>query len=81
MSKSEVMERMGTPKYFESYKDLNGKQVDIFFYHTKGPNKWVDYHVTKSMTTPVIIEDGELIGWGDEIKKKRRRIDIHHYDE
>ena len=79
MNKTEVMSVMGEPEIYESYLNLNGKQIDILFYYTQ--RKRNDGNYTKDECTPVVIENGKLVGFGDEFYENRRRIDVHHYDE
>jgi len=78
MSKTEVMAIMGKPEIYESYENLNGKQVDILFYSTIQLEAGV---VRKDECTPVMIENGRLNGFGDEFYESRRRVDVHLYDE
>jgi outer membrane protein assembly factor BamE (lipoprotein component of BamABCDE complex) len=79
MSKAEVLTVMGEPTLYESYQNLNGKQVDILFYYTQ--RKIADYNRTKDECTPVVVENGKLIGFGDEFYETKKRIDVHHYNE
>jgi len=67
MSTDEVISIMGKPDLNEAYKSLNGKPIIIFFYYTQ--RKWADGTITKDKCTPVVFENGKLIGWGDEFYK------------
>lgn len=74
MNKQEVMDVMGKPDLNEAYQSLNGKSMVIFFYYTQ--RKWSDGNTTKDECTPVVFENGKLVGWGSEFYETRRKIDI-----
>ncbi len=74
MSKQQVIGVMGKPDLNEAYKSLRGKSIVIFFYYTQ--KKWSDGSVTKDETTPVVIENGELIGWGSEFYERKRKVEM-----
>lgn len=78
MKKQEVLKIMGKPDLNEAYKSLNGKRMTIFFYYTQ--RKWSDGSVTKDETTPVVFENGKLVGWGSEFYENRRKVDIRIVD-
>lgn len=75
MSKQQVVEVMGKPDLNEAYESLYGKSVVIYFYYTQ--RKWSDGNVTKDETTPVVFENGKLIGWGDEFYKNKMEVDVN----
>jgi len=75
MSKEDVMAIMGKPTFNEAYQSLHGRSVVILFYYTQ--RKWADGSRTKDETTPIIFEDGKLVGWGDEFYKAKMEIDIN----
>ncbi|MBN1141162.1 MAG: DUF3192 domain-containing protein [Deltaproteobacteria bacterium] len=73
-TKEEVLQVMGKPDLNEAYQSLHGKSVAIFFYYTQ--RKWQDGNTTKDECTPVVFENGKLIGWGSEFYEMRKKIDI-----
>lgn len=75
MSKSEIISIMGAPDFNEAYKSLHGNYIVILFYYTQ--RKWADGAKTKDECTPVVIENGELVGWGDEFYKSKMEIDVN----
>lgn len=75
MSKEQVLQVMGKPDLNEAYQSLYGKSVTIFFYYTQ--RKWSDGNTTKDECTPVVFEDGKLVGWGDEFYKNKMEVDIN----
>jgi outer membrane protein assembly factor BamE (lipoprotein component of BamABCDE complex) len=74
MTKQQVLEIMGKPDLNEAYKSLYGKYMVIFFYYTQRQRS--DGNTTKDECTPVIFENGKLIGWGSEFYEIRKNIDI-----
>ena len=74
MSKQDVMKIMGNPDLNEAYKSLHGKSVVIFFYYTQ--RKRNDGNVTKDETTPVVFENGRLVGWGSEFYETKRKVEM-----
>ncbi len=75
MSKEKVITIMGPPLFNEAYKSLYDKSVVILFYYTQ--RKWADGSETKDECTPIIIENDELVGWGDEFYKNKMELDIN----
>lgn len=75
MPKQEVIGIMGKPSFNEAYKSLNGKSVIILFYYTQ--RKWADGSETKDECTPVVFENGQLVGWGDEFYKAKMELDVN----
>lgn len=69
MTNEEVLTIMGTPRLTETHETLNDEPVFICFYYTK--KRWTYYSYTKEDMTPVVIEGGRLVGWGDEFYKNR----------
>ncbi len=59
-TKQEVLQVMGNPHRNEKY-DMNGKDVDIWFYRTSWSEDGLE---TDDEFTPMVFEDGKLIGWG-----------------
>jgi hypothetical protein len=69
--------RINNPYRVESAKDTLGQTYEILFYYTD--LKKTDGIITDDELTPLVIKDGQLIGWGwtflgDTIK--RYQIDI-----
>ena len=75
MSKEDVITIMGKPTFNEAYQSLYGKSVVILFYYTQ--RKWADGSYTKDECTPIVFEDGKLVGWGDEFYKTKMEVDIN----
>ena len=75
MTKDKVMNIMGKPDLNEAYQSLYGKEVIIYFYYTQ--RKWQDGNVTKDECTPVIFENGKLVGWGDEFYRNKIEVDVN----
>src|SRR4030042_4664987 len=74
ITKEAVIEIMGKPDLNEAYQSLRGKSVVIFFYYTQ--RKWQDGNLTKDECTPIVFENGKLIGWGSEFYEMRKKVDI-----
>lgn len=66
LSKEEVLQIMGQPLVNEKYNTDN-----IWFYYTE--RKWMDGNRTSDECSPLIFEDGKLIGWGKDFYKKYRQ--------
>lgn len=75
MTKEQVMAIMGKPDLNEAYQSLYGRSVVIFFYYTQ--RKWADGNTTKDECTPVVFENGKLVGWGDEFYKRKMEVDVN----
>jgi outer membrane protein assembly factor BamE (lipoprotein component of BamABCDE complex) len=75
MTKEQVMKIMDKPDLNEAYQSLNGKSVVIYFYYTE--RQLSDGNITKDECTPVVFEDGKLVGWGDEFYKYKMEVDIN----
>ena len=75
MPKEQVMSIMGKPDLNEAYQSLYGKPVVILFYYTQ--RKWADGNTTKDECTPVVFENGKLVGRGDEFYKRKTEIDVN----
>jgi outer membrane protein assembly factor BamE (lipoprotein component of BamABCDE complex) len=58
----EVRSRMGTPDFLESFS-RDGYAYQVFFYRTHRVK--ADGMTTRDETTPLIFEDGFLVGWGE----------------
>ena len=74
MSKSQVLEKMGTNNayftnnpYLVSLFSIKEDNITIIYYITKNPNN--DYEVWNlgfHHMTPLVLLNGKLIGWGEE---------------
>ncbi len=58
----EVRSRMGTPDFLESFS-RDGHAYQVFFYRTHRVK--ADGMTTRDETTPIVFEDGFLVGWGE----------------
>ena len=63
MSKEQVFQIMGEPLMYEQYA-----KPDEWFYYTDWD--WADCAKTKTECTPLVFQDGKLIGWGRVFYKK-----------
>jgi len=80
MTKSEVIALMGTataktndgvvnnPWTAESFTDKGGAQYEVLFYVTRKNQPFTP--IRKSLTTPIVLKDGKVIGWGDDALKR-----------
>ena len=61
MTKKEVVTLMGTPSQSVGFEGSGGKAIEILFYSIslRGDN------------APLVLEDGILLGWGDDYRKQR----------
>lgn len=66
MSKEAVLNTMGQPLVKEVYNTEN-----VWFYYTE--SKWSDGNRTSDECTPLVFEEGKLIGWGHEFYKKYKQ--------
>ena len=66
MTKDEVLSIMGKPLEKEIYN-----KPDVWFYYTE--SKWSDGNRTSDECTPLVFEEGKLIGFGGEFYKKYRQ--------
>jgi outer membrane protein assembly factor BamE (lipoprotein component of BamABCDE complex) len=58
----DVRSRMGTPDFLESFS-RDGHAFQVFFYRTHRVK--ADGMTTRDETTPLVFEDGFLVGWGE----------------
>jgi len=63
MTKAQVKTVMGTALTKEIYNTDN-----IWYYYTG--SKWRDSNTTRDECTPLVFEDGKLLGWGHPFLKK-----------
>jgi len=62
-SRASVIEMMGTPDFTEAYSRAD-KNYYVLYYRTHKDKS--DGVTSKSETTPLVFENDQLIGWGDE---------------
>jgi outer membrane protein assembly factor BamE (lipoprotein component of BamABCDE complex) len=74
MTKEDVIRIMGKPTLNEAYKTDKGKNLEILFYYTN--RTWADGNITRDECTPIVFEDGKVIGWGNEFYKTRVELEI-----
>lgn len=74
MTKDEVIEIMSKPYFNEAYQKKDGGALVIFFYETQ--IKGAPAATTKEDCTPLIFEDGKLIGWGDEFYQNKIKVEL-----
>ncbi len=63
-NRDDVMTKMGKPAFSEAFTHDNGKSYVILFYRTHREHG--DGETTKDETTPLVLEDGLLVGWGND---------------
>lgn len=73
MSKKDVLRIMGMPFLNEAYKMPNGT-LEVFFYYTQ--RQRIDRNITKDECTPVVLENGKVVGWGDNFYDNKMRYVI-----
>lgn len=64
MNMGDVRSTMGTPDFLESFS-LDGQAYEIYFYRTHRVK--ADGRTSRDETTPLVFEDGFLIGWGEAL--------------
>lgn len=67
VSYDKVKELMGVPDINEAYEE-QGKTIQVLFYRTK--HKHSDSQTTKDECTPLIFEEGVLVGFGHKAYSK-----------
>lgn len=72
MTKAEVLEVMGEPLKDELYN-----KPDFWFYYTE--LRWADGLETRDECSPVVFEDGVVIGWGNDYYEKN--FEFKDWDE
>ena len=80
MSKSQVLETMGTQNahyinnpYLVSLFSIEEDHITIIYYYTRNPSEYWQARATFESSTPLVLLNGKLIGWGEE--SLRRTID------
>ena len=74
MTKEQVVQIMGKPDLNEAYQTADGGALVILFYYTN--RKWADSNITKDECTPLVFENGKLIGWGDEFYQSKIKVEV-----
>lgn len=74
MTKSKVVQIMGTPTLNEAYKTEDEGELVILFYYTN--RKWADGNYTKDECIPIVFKNGILIGWGDEFYQNILKVEV-----
>jgi len=69
-SRDQVNALMGKPAFTEAFTHENGKVYSILFFRTHREHG--DGETTKDETTPVVLEDGFLVGWGNDALQRIR---------
>ncbi len=64
MTPREVLMVMGDPNLNEAYVLDEDRSLKVFFYYTN--RMAADGNETKDEMTPVVFENGRLVGWGEE---------------
>lgn len=62
MNVTEITALLGVPDFNELYNE-DGKRVQVLFYRTHKTKS--DGQTTKDECTPLVLQNGELSGWGD----------------
>ncbi len=66
MSKEQVLQNMGLPYRNDAFTADTGTLIEVYFYQTEA--RWVGIANSsdgyKYETTPLVIVDGGLVGWG-----------------
>ena len=73
MSKSQVLETMGTTNamhinnpYLVSLFSIKEDHITIIYYYTRNPNDSSSARASIEGSTPLVLLNGKLIGWGEE---------------
>jgi len=74
MTKEEVLKIMGLPLINQTYNKPN-----IWFYYTDWD--WADAAITKSECTPLVFEDGILLGWGQKFYRNYEQRDWQYNNQ
>ncbi len=64
MSRASVVDQLGTPNFSEAFTE-DGHEYRILFYRTH--HRHADGETSEDETTPLVFQDGELIGWGPSL--------------
>ena len=84
MSKSQVLEKMGTKNalyinnpYLVSLFSIKEDHVTIIYYFTRNPYERYDARPTFERLTPLVLLNGKLIGWGEEaLRRAEAKYDL-----
>jgi hypothetical protein len=68
MSAADVQKAIGSPAHHEAFESVQGHQIYVFFYPG---DRDVAAGVRAIGETPVIFENGRLVGWGRSFYQKK----------
>jgi hypothetical protein len=74
MDKAQVLQIMGEPRIREAFTDHDDVGVEALFYQTEFVGMAVN--PTESDLTPILIKDGQVIGWGRTFYETRVRLQL-----
>lgn len=88
MSKPQVLSVMGTetiktggspeivtnPYKTETFRNQSGMTYEVLFYYTDVKRR--DGVVTDDELTPLVLEDGKLIGWGNSFFSDIKKVEV-----
>ncbi len=88
MNKPQVLSVMGTetiktggspeivtnPYKSETFRNQSGKTHEVLFYYTDVKRR--DGVVTDDELTPLVLEDGKLIGWGNSFFSDVKKVEV-----
>ena len=72
LAEVDVRADLGAPDYVEAYRAPDGRDFTILRYRTH--HRHSDGETTQDETTPLIFENGQLIGWGDSVLNQTVRV-------
>lgn len=68
--RSVVIAELGSPDDSEAF-NRDGEEIRVLFYRTQ--HRHSDGDTTRDETTPLVFENGLLVGWGDAVYADMRR--------
>ena len=68
--RSAVLAELGSPDDSEAF-NRDGEEIRVLFYRTQ--RRHSDGETTRDETTPLVFENGLLVGWGDSVYADTRR--------
>lgn len=74
MSQFQVLTAMGPPDLNEAYLRPGGGTLVALFYYTN--RTWADGNVTRDECTPVVLQDGKVIGWGQDFLRSTLNLEV-----
>ena len=84
MSEPQVLETMGTNNayytnnpYLISSFSIQEDNITVIYYFTKNPDDWYKTTATFKRSTPLVLLNGKLIGWGEEsLRRAQDKYDL-----